>query len=97
MNDKTYRFEAVIEPVPDHHGAFVRFPYSIRKEFGRGRVRVLATFDGVPYGGSLVRMRVKNEDGSPCPISGVRRDIQKQIGKGIGDRITVTIREEPTP
>lgn len=39
MNDKTYKFEAVIEPVPDHHGAFVRFPYSIRKEFGRGRGR----------------------------------------------------------
>lgn len=95
MNDKTYRFEAVIEPVPDHHGAFVRFPYSIRKEFGRGRV--LATFDGVPYRGSLVHMGVKNEDGFPCPIIGVRRDIQKQIGKGIGDRITVTIREEPTP
>ena len=97
MNDKTYEFEAVIEPVPDHHGAFVRFPYSIRKEFGRGRVRVLATFDGVPYRGSLVHTGVKNEDGSPCPIIGVRRDIQKQIGKGIGDRITVTIREEPTP
>ena len=97
MTDKTYKFEAVIEPVPDHHRAFVRFPCSIRKEFDRGRGRVLATFDGVPCRGSLVHMGVKNEDGFPCPIIGVRRDIQKQIGKGIGDRITVTIREEPTP
>lgn len=56
MNDKTYKFEAVIEPVPDHHGAFVRFPCSIRKEFDRGRVRVLATFDGVPYRGSRCKV-----------------------------------------
>lgn len=70
MNDKTYRFEAVIEPVPDHHGAFVRFPYSIRKEFGRGRGRVLATFDGVPCRGSLVHMGVKTRMASPVPSSG---------------------------
>ena len=68
MNDKTYKFEAVIEPVPDHHGAFVRFPYSIRKEFGRGRV--LATFDGVPYRGSLVHMGVKTRMAPPAPSSG---------------------------
>ena len=57
--------------------------------------RVLATFDGVPYRGSLVHMGVKNEDGFPCPIIGVRRDIQKQIGKGIGDRITVPFGRNP--
>lgn len=68
MNDKTYRFEAVIEPVPDHHGAFVRFPCSIRKEFGRGRV--LATFDGVPCRGSLVHMGVKTRMAPPAPSSG---------------------------
>lgn len=68
MNDKTYRFEAVIGPIPDHHGAFVRFPYSIRKEFGRGRV--LATFDGVPCRGSLVHMGVKTRMAPPAPSSG---------------------------
>ena len=95
MSGKTYEFEAVIEPVPDRHGAFVRFPYDIRKEFGRGRVKVQATFDGVPYRGSLVNMGVKNEDGSICYIIGVRKDIQKQMGKQIGDTVTVTIREDP--
>ena len=95
MSEKTYEFEAVIEPVPDRHGAFVRFPYDIRKEFGRGRVKVQATFDGVPYRGSLVNMGVKNEDGSICYIIGVRKDIQKQMGKQIGDTVTVTIREDP--
>ena len=39
MNEKNYAFTAVIEPVPDKGGAFVRFPYDLRQEFGRGRVR----------------------------------------------------------
>ena len=47
MNEKTYEFTALIEPVPDKGGAFVRFPYDLRQEFGRGRVKVRATFDSV--------------------------------------------------
>lgn len=94
MSDQVYQFEAVIEPVPDHHGAFVRVPIDIRKEFGKGRVKVLATFDGAPYRGSVVNMGVKNADGSVCYIIGVRKDIQKQIGKGPGDSVAVSIREE---
>lgn len=95
MNEKTYEFTALIEPVPERGGAFVRFPYDLRQEFGRGRVKVRATFDGVVYEGSLVNMGVKNEDGSVCHIIGVRKDIQRSIGKGPGDRVAVTIRERP--
>ena len=29
MNDIKYEFTAVIEPVPDKNGAFVRFPYDL--------------------------------------------------------------------
>ena len=36
-------------------------------------------------------MGIKNEDGSICYIIGVRKDIQKQIGKGIGDVIHVAL------
>ncbi len=92
MEPRVYEFTAAIEPVPDKHGAFVRFPYDIRKEFGRGRARVRATFDGQPYEGSLVNMGVKNADGSICYIIGVRKDIQAKIGKGPGDPVAVTIR-----
>ena len=93
MKQKVYEFTAVIEPVPDRHGAFVRFPWDIRGEFGRGRIRVRATFDGTPYEGSLVNMGVKNPDGSVCYIIGVRKDIQAQLGKGPGDAVHVTIQE----
>lgn len=91
VEERIYEFTAVIEHVPDRHGAFVRFPWDIRQEFGKGRVKVRAAFDGVPYEGSLVNMGVKNPDGSVCYITGIRKDIQAKIGKGPGDTVSVTI------
>lgn len=87
MNPKTYEFTAVLQKVPDIDGAYVEFPYDVREEFGRGRVKVHATFDGVPYDGSLVRM------GTPGHIIGVRKDIRAAIAKQPGDTVAVTIRE----
>lgn len=91
MEKKVYRFQALIEPVPKKGGAFVRFPYDIRQEFGKGRVKVAAAFDGEPYQGSLVSMGVKNPDGSICYILGVRKDIRDKIGKQPGDMVEVTL------
>ena len=93
MDGKIYKFEAVIEPVPDKGGAYVRFPFDIKKEFGKGRAKVLATFNGVPYSGSIVNMGVKNPDGSICYIIGVRKDIQKEMDRYPGDTVTVTVQE----
>ena len=87
MKDKIYAFDAVIQKVPDIDGAYVEFPYDVRAEFGKGRVKVHATFDGTAYDGSLVRM------GTPGHIIGLRRDIRALIGKGPGDTVHVTIRE----
>lgn len=93
MNFKTYEFEAVIHKVPDIDGAYVEFPYDVRKEFGKGRVKVYATFDGEPYDGSVVNMGIKNEDGSVCYIIGLRKDIRAKIGKELGETVYVTIKE----
>lgn len=87
MNPKTYTFTAIIQKVPDIDGAYVAFPFDVRQEFGKGRVKVLATFDGEPYAGSLVRMQ------TPGHIIGLRKDIRAKIGKQPGDRVQVTIRE----
>ncbi|HIZ83495.1 MAG TPA: DUF1905 domain-containing protein [Firmicutes bacterium] len=91
--NKVYAFEAVIEPVPDKGGAFVRVPFDIRQAFGKGRVKVHAAFDGVPYDGSIVNVGVKNADRSVCYIIGVRKDIRKKIGKGPGETVAVTLEE----
>lgn len=84
---KLYEFEAEIKKVPGIDGAYVEFPYDVKKEFGKGRVAVTATFDGVPYDGSLVRMK------TPCHIIGIRKDIREKIGKQPGDKIKVTVKE----
>lgn len=91
--NKTYRFDAVIQKVPDLDGAYVEFPYDIREEFGRGRVKVHATFDDQPYDGSIVNMGITRDDGSICYIIGLRKDIRAKIGKQAGDTVSVTIRE----
>ena len=93
MNEKTYKYRAIIEPVPDKGGAYIRFPYDIRIEFGKGRVKAQITFDGEPYLGSIVNMGVKNEDGSICYIIGIRKEIRNKIGKQPGDEVSVTVKE----
>ena len=93
MNNNTYEFEAKIQKVPDIDGAYVKFPYDIRKEFGKGRVKVYAEFDKEPYEGSIVNMGIKNEDGSICYIIGIRKDIRQKINKQAGDKIKVLIKE----
>jgi len=77
----------------DKGGAYVSFPYDIREVFGKGRVKVLATFDDEPYRGSIVNMGVTNPDGSICYIIGIRKDIRAKIGKQPGDSVRVTIRK----
>lgn len=89
---KEYKFEATIHASEvGKGGAYIIFPYDIRKEFNKGRVKVQAMFDGVMYQGSIVNMGVKNEDGSICYILGIRKDIRKQINKTIGDKVKVVI------
>lgn len=79
---KEYKFESQIYASEvGKGGAYIIFPYDIREEFGKGRVKVRATFDGVDYQGSIVNMGVKNEDGSICYILGIRKDIRKKIEK----------------
>ena len=90
---KQFEYDAVIHEDPESGGAYVAFPWDIRQEFGKGRVKVNATFDGIEYTGSIVNMGVRNEDGSICYIIGVLKSIRKQLGKADGDTIHVVIEE----
>lgn len=90
---KQYEYDAIIRELPEKGGAYVVFPWNIREEFGKGRVKVHATFDGIPYDGSIVNMGVKNEDGSVCYILGMLKSIRTQLGKDDGDTVHMVIRE----
>ena len=88
---KQYEYDAVLHEDPDSGGAYVAFPWDIRQEFGKGRVKVHTLFDGIPYEGSIVNMGVKNPDGSVCYIIGVLKSIRTKLNKKDGDLIHVII------
>lgn len=80
-------FKAVILQNEDMDAAYVEVPYDIRELFGKGRLLVNATFDGVAYRGQVVKM------GTPCFIIGVTKAIRKQINKSFGNTVRVTLTE----
>ena len=87
INHKIYEFDAVIIPDKEIDAAWIEFPFDVRQEFGKRRVKVHATFDGINYDGSLVKM------GTERHIIGVLKSIRKELGKQGGDSIHVTIQE----
>jgi Bacteriocin-protection, YdeI or OmpD-Associated/Domain of unknown function (DUF1905) len=82
---KKYRFQArIISGMGG--GAAVVFPYDVEKEFGtHGNVPVQATFDGVPYRGSLMNCGMANH------TLGVLKGVRGKIGKGPGDTVDVVV------
>lgn len=87
MNKQMIEFSAIIKKVEDIDGAYVEIPFDVKEVYGKGRVKVHATFDGFPYDGSLVRMK------TPCHIIGIRKDIRAKIDKQPGDMVKVTLVE----
>ena len=81
-----HRFSAPIEL--SGNGAYVTVPFDVERAFGRKRVPVLATIDGIPYRGSLVRMR------GECHVLGVLKEIRVALGKDEGDVVEVVLEED---
>ena len=86
-DSRIQEFDAVIQQNGDMDAAYVEVPFDIKAHFGKGRLSVHATFDGVAYDGQIVKM------GTPCYIIGIRKDIRKQIGKNFGDTVHITFCE----
>lgn len=84
-------FAAPIEAV-DKGGAYVVVPDDVVAALGgKGRIPVQATFDGVPYRGSVVSM------GGGRKVLGVLKGIREQLGKGPGDTVAVTLVADTEP
>jgi len=93
MNEKKYEYDTTVHEIPEKGGAYVVFPWNIREEFGRGRVKVHVTFDGIPYDGSIVNMGIKDAEGNVCYIIGLLKAIRQQLNKKEGDSIHVVVEE----
>ncbi|HEY3144011.1 MAG TPA: YdeI/OmpD-associated family protein [Acidimicrobiales bacterium] len=77
-------FEAVITEASGG-GAYVEVPPDVVAALGGGgRIAVIASFDGIPYRGSVVSM------GGP-KILGMLKAIRKELGKAPGDKVKVTV------
>lgn len=90
---KKYEYDETIHEIPEKGGAYVIFPWNIKEEFGKGRVKVHAEFDGIPYDGSIVNMGIKDEQGNVCYIIGLLKSIRKELNKQDGDSIHIVINE----
>jgi len=85
---KEYRFKATIHAASGN-GAYVLFPYDTQEEFStRAKIPVMASFDGVPYTGSLVKY------GHPQHMLPVLKNIREKIGKGPGDTVKVLLQRD---
>jgi hypothetical protein len=89
---KTYEFDAKMLTDGTHDWGFVEFPYDVQQEFGtKGQVKVIVTYDGYTYRGSLVKM------GRDCHIIGITKPIRAAIGKKPGDMVHVIIMQDTEP
>ncbi|HEY7563808.1 MAG TPA: YdeI/OmpD-associated family protein [Acidimicrobiia bacterium] len=80
-------FRAIVEEARGG-GALVAVPREVVAALGSGgRIPVRATFDGVPYQGSVVSM-------GGTMVIGVLKDIRERTGKQIGDKIAVTLERD---
>lgn len=85
-----HTFTATIQDAGEG-GAFVEVPFDVEAAFGSKRPKVVATIDGVPYRGSLVRM------GGDKHILIVLKGIREQIGKSYNDEVIVNIEADTEP
>ena len=93
MMGNKFEYDEIIHETPDNGGAYVIFPWDIRKVFGKGRIKVHAEFDGIPYDGSIVNMGIKDSQGNVCYIIGVLKSVREKLKKGDGDSIHIVIEE----
>lgn len=84
-----YRFRATLVQSEGMDAAYVVVPVDIRQVFGKGRLKVNAMFDSVPYTGSIVNMGVRDAEGNVCYVIGVTKSIRGRIGKTFGDEVEV--------
>jgi hypothetical protein len=84
---KAITFTAILqEATVGNGGAFVLFPHDVEKTFGsKGRIPIIATIEGEPYRGSLVKY------GHPQHIFPILKSIREKLSKKIGDTIEITL------
>ncbi len=88
--EKVFEFSTVIKDGGEKWptAACVYFPYDVKASFGtKGMIKVKATFDGVPYRGSLANMGSGH-------ILVMTKEVRARVGKSHGETVHVTIQKD---
>lgn len=87
----TASFRAPIRPSGRGGGHLVDVPPNVVKALGgKGRIAVTATFNGVPYRGSIVRM-------GGVAVLGIQKAIMAQAGVSDGDTLRIEVSNDDAP
>ncbi len=87
----TASFRAPLKPSGRGGGHLVEVPPRVIEALGgKGRIPVTATFNGVPYRGSIVRM-------GGGAVLGVQRAIMAEMGVSVGDSLRVEVTNDDAP
>ena len=91
MSDRQFKYSTCLFS-PERGGVYAGFPFDGQKEFGkRGPIRVNCTIDGFRMECSLLPMG----DGTHAIY--VRKEVQKIIGKKVGDKVEMSIQQNLLP
>lgn len=82
-----HEFDAVITKVNGKNASYITPPFDIQEVYGNKRVKVKATFDGIPYRGSIVIM-------GGITMLGITQEIRSQLNKSYDDVIHVTLEKD---
>lgn len=84
-------FRAELRSTGRGGGHLVEVPPDVIEKLGaRGRIAIRATFNGVPYRGSIMRM-------GGVTMLGVTKGIMEQAGVDVGDTLRVVVENDDTP
>jgi hypothetical protein len=87
----TASFRARVRPSGRGGGHLVDVPAAVVETLGgKGRIPVTATFNGMPYRGSIVRM-------GGGAVLGVKKDIMAEAGVSEGDTLRVEVSNDDAP
>lgn len=85
----THTFDAPVKSAGGG-GYYVEVPFDVLAAFGTARPKVVVTFDGHRYRGSIAPMR-------GCSMLPILKEIRAAIGKGEGDAVRVTVEPDTAP